>query len=519
MRAKGEHPGRPTAAWIDRHSSPLGLLASVVTVAAETWCFGFLFDHRLRDIVMMYLLGVVILAMRFGYAPSLLGAVLSVGAVDYFFTAPYLSFAVEDKSYILTLVIMLFVAFVISNLMERIRRAAADATQREDRTAKLYAMSQELSIAPTGGEIIGVAQRHLREAFANEVSVLLPAAEGGLYCASAPEPTRDPDAATMARANDVFARDGREEEGPSGDHIFPLRGSTGTLGVLVARPSTTADRSGKAPSGELLGAFVSQIALAIERAQLADGAQRAQIEVQRERLRNALLSSVSHDLRTPLAVVMGAVTALLDSGEELPASRRREYLETISDEAIRLNRLVRNLLDMTALEAGALRIRKSWQPIEEVVGVALNRLDRQLENRPVEVAISPDASMVPFDATLLEHVLLNLVENAVKYAPGSSPIEIHARAIQSGVEVEVADRGPGVPSGQEEQVFEKFHRATRQAGGMGLGLAICRGIVAVHGGRIWCESRSGGGAAFRFVLPREQAMPPTITLPEAAGEP
>jgi two-component system sensor histidine kinase KdpD len=262
------------------------------------------------------------------------------------------------------------------------------------------------------------------------------------------------------------------------------------------------------------------VALAFERAQIAEDAQRALFDVQKERLRNALLSSVSHDLRTPLAVVKGAVTALLDRNSELTASRRQEYLETISEEASRLNRLVRNLLDMTSLEAGALHARKEWQPLEEVLGVALNRMEEPLQNRPVRVAIAPDAALAPFDATLLEQVLVNLVENAVRYTPAGSPIDIRATREDGGVQVEIADRGPGIAPGQEERIFEKFKRAAPPTtGGMGLGLTICRGMIAVHGGTIWCENRPGGGASFRFLLPRDANAPLLDGLPEAPGEP
>jgi two-component system sensor histidine kinase KdpD len=174
---------------------------------------------------------------------------------------------------------------------------------------------------------------------------------------------------------------------------------------------------------------------------------------------------------------------------------------------------------MTSLEAGALRARKEWQPLEEVVGVALNRLDEQLTGRPVRVDIAPDASIVPFDATLLEQVLINLVENAIRYTPAGSPIEIRAVRVDGGVEVDVADRGPGVAPGQEEHIFEKFRRAApRTTGGMGLGLTICRGIVSVHGGTIWCENRPDGGASFRFLLPREKDIPAMDGLPEAVAD-
>jgi two-component system sensor histidine kinase KdpD len=515
-------PGAPSSFG----SLAAALLVGAVVVVVETAISWFLLDHRLPDVVMVYLLGVVVTATRFGYAPSLITAVLGVAAFDFFFAAPYFSFSVEDKRYLLTFFIMLFVALVISNRTQRIRRDATAAGDREARTARLYAMSRELSISPSSREILDVALRHIRDAFASDVVVLLPADGGGLVRANTTaEPAFDLDIHVMSRANDLFTK-GRPVPGAgyvlgTGERILLLGASTGTLGLLVVRPSAPPDHFASQSNLELLEAFANLIALAIERGQLAENAQRAQLEVQKERLRNALLSSVSHDLRTPLAVVKGAVTALLEQGDALTAARRYEYLETISGEASRLNRLVRNLLNMTSLEAGAMRARKEWQPLEEVVGVALNRLEEQLADRPVEIRIAPDASLVPYDATLLEQVLLNLVENALKYSPPHSAIEIRARSVQDGVEVEVADHGPGVSPGQEETIFEKFHRAppNSNVAGMGLGLTICRGIVSVHGGRIWCERRNGGGASFRFVLPREGEAPALHVLPEAVGDP
>jgi two-component system sensor histidine kinase KdpD len=232
-----------------------------------------------------------------------------------------------------------------------------------------------------------------------------------------------------------------------------------------------------------------------------------------------LLSSVSHDLRTPLAVIKGAATALLDGENELSRERRREHLRTISDEASRLHRLVQNLLGMTALEAGPLRIRKEWNPLEEVIGVALARFGDQLDQRAIRVRISPDAAFVAFDAVLLEQVFVNLVENAIKYTPIESRIDITTDAVPGGVEVRVSDTGPGVPSGQEEIIFDKFHRANGKGIGMGVGLTICRGILTAHAGRIWCEKSPGGGASFRFVLPREEGSEPPNPLPELNSDP
>jgi len=298
----------------------------------------------------------------------------------------------------------------------------------------------------------------------------------------------------------------------------------GVLGVLAdgLEPLTDPQRR------QHLEAFVSQIAAAMERAELAEEAQRARVQVESEQLRNALLSSVSHDLRTPLAVVTGAASTLLEAN--IAADTRRELTETILHESDRLNRLVRNLLDVTRVEAGALRVHKEWQPLEEVVGSALHRLDSALVGRTISTDLPSDLPLVPLDSVLIEQVLVNLLENAAKYTPADAPIAIEARANAQGnqIQVTVADRGPGISPGEEERIFDKFFRAQKAPspsssgapsrsqveqgrGGAGLGLTICRGIVAAHDGRIWAENREGGGAAFHIALPIE-GEPPRLEL-------
>jgi len=219
------------------------------------------------------------------------------------------------------------------------------------------------------------------------------------------------------------------------------------------------------------------------------------------------LSSVSHDLRTPLAVITGAAGTLLENSATVPEATRRELMQTILDESERLNRLIRNLLDMTRLESGAVELKKEWLPLEELVGAALTRMERRMAGRDVRAAVPPDLPLVPCDAILVEQALTNLLENALRY--GADPIEISARRDDAFVVLEVADRGPGIPPGEETRVFEKFHRAGREGhpGGVGLGLAICRAIAVVHGGRILALNRDGGGAAFRLFLPLGERSP------------
>jgi two-component system sensor histidine kinase KdpD len=303
---------------------------------------------------------------------------------------------------------------------------------------------------------------------------------------------------------------------PSAQAFYqPLVASGGIIGVLGLRPANP-QRFEDPTVLQLAETFAGQAALALERAMFAERAQREQLEIEAERLRTALLSSLSHDLRTPLGSITGAASSLLEERNALTEGARRDLLQTILEEAQRMNRLIGNLLDMIRVESGALEVQKEWQPLEEVVGVALIRLEDRLRGHPVQVNLPPDLPLVPLDGVLMEQVFVNLLENAVKYTPPATPIEIAATAADGVVRVDVADRGPGLPPGEESRIFDKFYRAqgTPTQGGIGLGLTICRGIITAHGGRIWAENRPGGGALFRFTLPVTGA-PPMPVLAEA----
>jgi two-component system sensor histidine kinase KdpD len=297
---------------------------------------------------------------------------------------------------------------------------------------------------------------------------------------------------------------------------LPLRASHGAVGVLGVLPNEPW-RSIGTERLHLLEAFAGLVALAVERVELAGEAARIRIQMETERLRSSLLSAVSHDLRTPLAVITGGASTLLDSGQSLDPKTRRELLVSILDESDHLNRLVANLLDMTRLEAGALELRKEWQSVEEIVGAALGRMSRQLQDHPVVTHLQGEMPFVPMDDLLIEQVFVNLLENAAKYAPPASPIELKAVMDEGQLVVEVADRGPGLPPDDLDRVFEKFYRSTNSAGrpGAGLGLAICRGIVELHGGTITAENRNGGGAVFRFSLPSTM---PDVPVPQVPVE-
>jgi two-component system, OmpR family, sensor histidine kinase KdpD len=475
-----------------------------------------MFPHLgLSNLIMVYLLGVVAVAMRRGRGPTALASVLSVAAFDFFFVPPFYSFAVSDTQYLVTFAVMLIVALVISGLTVRIRAQADAARNRERRTAALYAMSRELASTRGVDDLLAIALRHIVEVFPAEVTILLPDATGRLAPRSVPTATLRTDAAEQAVAEWVYAH--RELAGlgtatlPGAAALYvPLIGSRGAGGVLGVKPLEP--HAFDSPDQlHLLETFANQTALAIERAALVDEAQASQVRMETERLRNSLLSSVSHDLRTPLATITGAATTILDSGSRLDQRTQQELLESVRDEADRLNRLVQNLLEMTRLESGALQLRRDWHPLEEVIGAALGRLAKNLGTRRVTVSIPPDLPLVKIDDVLIEQVFVNLLDNAVKYTPPDSAIRIIVTATDQSVTAEVADHGPGLPKGQEARVFEKFYRAVPESGrGAGLGLAICRGVVLAHGGRIWAHNLPEGGVAFLFTLPLADTPPASV---------
>ena len=474
------------------------------------------------NLIMVYLLGVIVVATRYGRGPSLLASLTSVAAFDFFFVPPYYTFAVSDSQYFITFSVMLIVAVVISGLANRIRAQAESAREREGRIAALYAMSRELASTRGVEDLLAVATRHITELFRARVTILLPDARGrlGEVTGGAEFPM---EASEVAVSQWVYehgrvAGQGTDTLPGAAGLYVPLLGSRGAVGVLGLRP--TDPRSLQAPEQlHQVETFASQTALAIERAQLAAAAEQAQVRAETERLRNSLLSSVSHDLRTPLASITGAASTLLENEARLDTATRRDLLEALHEEADRLNRLVQNLLEMTRLEAGALVPHTAWHSVEEVVGAALGRFGRSLAERPVTTRIPAELPLVPMDDVLIEQVLINLIDNAIKYTPAGTPIEVSADETGAAVVVEVADRGPGLRPGEERLIFEKFHRTdpAPSVRGAGLGLAICQGIIQAHGGRIWAENRAGGGVALRFALPLKD-MPPTPAEASAPAE-
>lgn len=509
-----EEKGAPPQAF-QRTSSRTAYGWALLVVGLCTAIARLMFPHFAEaNIVMVYLLGVVLVAARLGRGPSILASVLSVAAFDFFFVLPYLTLSVADTEYLITFAVMLTVALLISTLTVRLHQQAEASRARERRTAALYAMSRGLASTRGVANLLRIAAQHIAEVFDGEVLVLLPGEDGRLavQVAAPDEFELSPTERGVAEWTYEHGRSAGmgSETLPGAEALYvPLIASRGALGVLGLRPGSP--RHLLAPEQvHLLETFANQTALAVERAYLAEEAERSQVQIEAERLRSSLLSSVSHDLRTPLASITGAASTLIEDGESLDPATRRELAQTAFEEAYRLNRLVSNLLDMTRLEAGAIQVAKEWQPLEDAIGAALARLEPVLHGREVVTRLAAELPLLPFDEVLMEQALVNLLENAAKYAPAAGPIEIAAWPDAGGVTLEVADRGPGVAAEDAPRIFDKFQRGGgRRSAGAGLGLAICKAIVQAHGGRIWLEARPGGGASFRFWLPLD-GQPPSL---------
>lgn len=463
------------------------------------------------NLVMLFLAAVLVCGLYLGRGPSVLAALLSVLSYDFFFVAPRFTLSMANSQDVLTFLGLLVVGLVTSDLTARVREEVQSGQRKEAETAALYALSRDLAVAASLDAIVDTVTRHVRQAFGCEGTVLLAVAgrlEGGVLPASAlaAAQTAYDDAASGSRAPDITTPE---------THVFvPLQTAHGPLGILAmaAPPSLALSASER----RLLAAAASVAALAIERAQLGEAARQAELLKATEQLQSALLNSVSHDLRTPLASISGVLTTL-EEDSILNREERRSLAQTAREEAERLNRLVGDLLDMSRLEAGALRVHAEPCDAEDLVGSALGRLGRRLEGRQVRLDLPADTPPVMADFVLIVHALVNVIDNAVKYSPPDGAIDIAARAAEDMVQITVADDGAGIPDANLTRIFDKFQRVAHSDGvpGLGLGLSIARGIVEAHGGRIWAANRAQGGLVITLSVPRDRSdvTPSTPSTP------
>ena len=472
------------------------------------------FPHfELTNLVMVYLLGAAVAGLRFGRGPAIMTSIANVAAFDFFFVPPRFTFAVSDFQYLVTFAVMLIVAFSIATLTASVRQQTRIAGHRERRTAALYAMSRELARTRGVDNMTTVAVRHIDDVFASQAMVLLPGADGRLRY-----PLQEEARAALWRADLSIAQWVYHHNEPAGlgtdtlagasAFYLPVHGSKQTFGVLAVLPSNQR-RILLPEQRHLLETFAGQLALAIERALLAEQSEAARVAAESESLRNTLLASISHDLRTPLAVISGASTALNDPQLVLDADARSRLVASIATKSQEMSELISNVLDLMRFEAGEVRLRLDWQTIDDLVGTALGRLAQRLEQYPVDVQLPADLPILRLDAPLMTQVLGNLLENVTKHAPVGTRIRISAEVQEASLELNIDDDGPGLPAGDPERLFAKFQRGREEgnAGGAGLGLAISRAIVVAHGGSIRAADRPGGGARFSLTLPLGNPAP------------
>jgi two-component system, OmpR family, sensor histidine kinase KdpD len=466
-----------------------------------------LFD--LANIVMLFLLTVVLVAVRLGRWPAVLAAFLSVLLFDVFFVPPRFSLAVSDAQYLVTFAVMLTVALVIGQLTGRLRQEATVALTRERRTRALYEMTRNLCGAINASKVAEIIGQFVAQNVVASAILLLPDRADELVAIGAPDQAA---AILPAQARVAYER-GEPEVFVTHANAFPLglclplKAPMRVRGVLMV---TFGEPVGSlAPEHrQLLDTVASLAAIVIERIHYVEVAQGALVNVESERLKNSLLSALSHDLRTPLTILVGLADSLTRAKPPLPP-RHCDAAIAIREHALRMSSLVHNLLDMARLQAGKVKLRKEWQLLEEVIGSSLKSLELPLARHRITTRLPAGLPLLEFDAVLIERVLVNLLENAIKYAPDGD-ILIEAHRTGDVVEVTVADNGPGLPSGWEETLFALFERGQHEAcvSGVGLGLAICRAIVEFHGGHIRAMANPGGGARFVFSLPL--GIPPVI---------
>ena len=473
----------------------------------------------LPDTEMLYLVAVMLAAVYLGRGPSLLAAALSVASYDFFFVPPTWTFRVADGRYMLTFIVMFGVSLGVSSLATRLRRQEVAAQAREDRTRTLYWLTHDLGSAKTDQEIAAVAVRTAWQIFSAKAWVVTDQKEGPPRLEAAyPLVGAVLDEHELAVARWVLehgrpAGHGTDTLPATRSLAVPIAVAEEPLAALVLRSETAAVLD--ADQRTFLESFTRQIALALSRADLDERARQSDVRARTEEMRSGLLSSVSHDLRTPLGSITGSATTLRDN-PALDPRTREEMLTTICEESDRLTRLVDNLLDMTRLDSGTVAVKREWVPVDEVIGSALTRTEALLDGRRVDLKVATELPLVNVDPVLMEQLLVNLLENAVKHTPAGSPIEVGASLAGGALTVDIADAGPGIPAGDEEKIFERFHRgAGTRAPGAGLGLAIVRAIARAHGGTVRAANRLGGGAAFRVTLPLEGPPPPA---PAAGGQ-
>ena len=499
-QARSAEPPEPQHDWPWR-GYVAATAACVLTALLATPLLGRL---ELTNIVMLFLLTVIGVALAFGRGPAVLAAFLGVGLFDFFFVPPRFSFAVSDVQYLVTFGVMLLVALLIGQLTAGLKAQAGAATERERRMRGLYEMSRDLGAALLPEQVADIGARFLSAEFGAQSALFTLDAQDRLQLLPGSASQADAGVAQWAFDHGLPAGRGTDTLPATACLMLPLKAPMRLRGVLAVQSNEVDSWSPE--QRQLLDTCAALIAISLERIHYIEVAQASTLQMEGERLRNSLLAAISHDLRTPLASLVGLADTL---ERQQPRADQAELLQAMRASALRMNALVNNVLDMARLEAGAVELNKQWQPLEEVVGSALEACAQPLADHPLQVVLAADLPLLQIDAVLMERVLVNLLENAAKYTPPGTALTLRAAPRGDQIELVLEDEGPGLPRGREDQLFQKFERGRKESAlpGVGLGLAICRAIVEAHGGRIRAEAREPRGARFVIALPR--GNPPT----------
>jgi two-component system sensor histidine kinase KdpD len=471
--------------------------------------------------VMMYLLAVVVTAYLWGLGPSILVSVLGVLAFDFLYIPPYLSFDIADTQYIFAFLALLLVGVVISYLTSRVRHQTEAAIRRERQTAALYALGRDLAVSNDMESYIRAVIKRAEETFGHHAIIFLPDIQNKETLkpyAEAPNVSVDENelaAAIWAFQHQKIVGHGTDTLPNAKSRYVPLVTPRGTVGVIALSAADT-DGELTIEQERLLEAYANLTAVAIESILLSKEAHNAQVLRDIEKLQTALLNAVSHDLRTPLVSIIGVLSSLQEEGMNLDDAAKRNLIQVAREEAERLNHLITNLLDVSRVEAGAIRISKQLSDLQDLVGAALEQMGGSARGRPINIDIPAELPFVSVDFGLIVQTLVNVLDNALKYSPADSLIDIKGRQVAQEVHIEVADRGVGIPPQDLLRIFDKFYRIQQpdNVAGTGLGLSICKGIMEAHGGRIVAENRPGGGTIIRLILPTAEPDRSTKETPD-----
>ena len=494
----------------------LVIMVLLTVILLNTWNYLGLVNTSL-----LYLLPVVVSATRWGTKPALFSSVIGIIAFDFLFVPPVLSFTVADIKYIFSFAIYFFIAFITGKLSARLKRQIKNSRLRENRAAALYGLSRDIAAVDNLDTVLQGIARKVAEAVEADIALLLPGEDGQISLQASSGSTgyltqNELAVASWSLEQGQKAGIGTGTLGGANALYLPMVTEQGIQGVMAIHMQQTENRLDQERM-RLLEAFVGLAAMAINRIKLAEQAREVSNLAESERLRTALFNSISHDLRTPLASIIGAVTGLMEEKEDSIYSPKARYdlLQTVFQGADRMDRFINNLLDMARLEAGVLKLNKEWCDMEDIIGVAVGRMEAQLGQRSFTMKVEPDMPMIEVDFVLIEQVLVNVLDNALKYSEGGNAVSLIARFSYAEIMVEVTNEGQTIPAGDLEKIFDKFYRlsSSRLVSGTGLGLAICREIIELHGGRIWAENKSETAVRITFALPANGKVPDNGGLP------